>query len=205
MAILLLQIAIKELYPSILFFMKYSFYYLVFLGTLIAFTAAAPKLKVTKISETVSVSIPSDFIIMPDDAIAAKYPAPRKPLGAFTSPNGQVDFIVSERLSTFKKEDLPMLKQFYRSAITNKYSKVDFIKEEVRQVDKQDFISFEFTSTVVDEERRTNKLAPIRRYTLIQYTIVKDKLLIFTFNAPIDLQQLWQPTARKMMQLIKLS
>ena len=184
--------------------MKYIFYFSTFLVFLTAFTGAAPKLKSTKISDTVTVSIPSDFTIMPDDAIAAKYPAPRKPLGAFTSPNGQVDFIVSERLSTFKKEDLGMLKAFYRSAITNKYSKVDFIKEEVRQVNKQDFISFEFTSSVVDEERRTNKLAPIRKYTIIQYTIVKDKLLIFTFNAPIDLQQLWQPTARKMMQTIKL-
>ena len=184
--------------------MKILLYYLLVLVILTGFSAPEPKLKQTKISDTVSVLLPSDFSIMPDDAIAAKYPAPRKPIGAFTSPNGQVDFIVSERPSTFKKEDLAMLKQFYRSAITNKYSKVDFIQEDVKQYNKHDFISFEFTSSVVDEEKSTNKLAPIRRYTFIQYTIVNDKLLIFTFNSPINLQQLWQPTARKMMQSIKL-
>ena len=184
--------------------MKFLLYFSLVLFFLTGFSAPGPKLKQTKITETVSVLLPSDFSVMPDDAIAAKYPAPRKPLGAFTSPNGQVDFIVSERPSTFKKEDLTMLKEFYRSSITNKYSKVTFIQEAVKQVNKQDFISFEFTSAVIDEERSTNKLAPIRKYTYIQYTIVNDKLLIFTFNAPIDLQQLWQPTVRKMMQSIKL-
>jgi len=184
--------------------MKFSFYFLLVIFSITGFSAPEPKLKQTKISDTVSVLLPSNFAIMPDDAIAAKYPAPRKPIGAFTSPNGQVDFIVSERPSTFKKEDLVMLKQFYRSAITNKYSKVDFIQDDVKQYNKHEYITFEFTSSVVDEERRTNKLAPIRRYTYIQYTIIDDKLLIFTFNAPIDLQQLWQPTARKMMQSIKL-
>jgi len=185
--------------------MKFSFCFFLALVFLTGFTAPGPKLKQTKITDAVSVLLPGDFTMMPDDAIAAKYPAPRKPLGAFTSPNGQVDFIVSERPSTFKKEDLAMLKAFYRSTITNKYSKVNFIQEDLKQYNKHDFISFEFTSMVVDEEKRTNKLAPIRRYTFIQYTIVNDKLLIFTFNAPIDLQQLWQPTARKMMQSIKLS
>jgi len=185
--------------------MKFPIFFSLVLFFLTGFSAPEPKLKQTKITDAVSVLLPGNFSVMPDDAIAAKYPAPRKPLGAFTSPNGQVDFIVSERPSTFKKEDLTMLKQFYRSAITNKYSKVDFIQDDIKQYNKHDFITFEFTSAVVDEERRTNKLAPIRKYTYIQYTIVNDKLLIFTFNAPIDLQQLWQPTARKMMQSIKLS
>jgi hypothetical protein len=76
-----------------------------------------------------------------------------------------------------------------------------------------------------DEDRRSNKLAPIRRYTLVQYTIVPDsaqdkakaaaktrdkdnvsgRLLVFTFNTPIDLKEAWQETARKIMQSIKLT
>jgi hypothetical protein len=47
-------------------------------------------------------------------------------------------------------------------------------------------------------------LAPIRRYTIVQYTISDKKLLIFTFNVPIDLKEGWQETAQKIMQSIKV-
>lgn len=184
-----------------------------------------PRLKSVKLSSEVSVSLPTDFKVMPDEVIAAKYPAPRKPLGAFSSPNGQVDFIVSERPSTFKADDLAMLQQFYRSTITNTYSEVKFIREEVKEINGRKFIIFEFTSLLRDEERRVSRMAPIRKYTLVQYTIARntlqkpakapmrdkdkatreDKLMVFTFNAPIDLQPAWQETARKIMQSIKLS
>jgi hypothetical protein len=186
---------------------------------------APPKLKPVKISSEVTVSLPSDFKVMPDEVIAAKYPAPRKPLGAFTSPNGQVDFIVSERPSTFGNEDLTMLQQFYRSTITNTFSEVKFIQEQVKEINGRQFILFEFTSLLRDESRRVNKMVPIRKYTLLQYTIARnnlqppvqpgardkdkatsqDKLVVFTFNAPIDLQQAWQETAHKIMQSIKIN
>jgi hypothetical protein len=203
--------------------MKYRFLLLLAFVFFTAFTP--PKLKPVKLSNTVTVSLPADFKVMPDELIAARYPAPRKPLGAFTSPNGQVDFIASERPSTFQPGDLALLQQFYRTAITSKYSEVNFIREEVKEINRQKYIIFEFTSTLRDEERRTNKLAPIRKYTLVQYTIAKDntrdqdrdpakmrdkdkvtdKLLVFTFNAPIDLKEAWQETARKIMQTIKLT
>jgi hypothetical protein len=203
--------------------MKYLSFLLPALLLLAGFTL--PKLKTVKINKEVTVALPRDFKVMPDEVIAAKYPAPRKPLGAFTSPNGQVDFIVSERPSTFKPEDLAMLQQFYRSTITNSYSEVKFIREEVKQINNRQYIIFEFTSTLRDDQRRVSRQPAIRRYTLVQYTIAKntlvqpvkesvrdkdlatreDKLLVFTFNAPIDLQPAWQETARKIMQSIKLT
>jgi hypothetical protein len=203
--------------------MKYLPFLLLSCLLLAGFTP--PKLRNLKISNGVSVSLPADFQVMPDEVIAAKYPAPRKPLGAYTSPNGQADFIVSERPSTFQPADLAMLQQFYRSAITSKYSEVTFIREEVKEINGRQFIIFEFTSTTRDEDRRTNKLAPIRKYTLVQYTIAhtprkepvketardkdkatsQDRLLVFTFTTPIDLKEAWQQTARKIMQSIKLS
>ena len=174
------------------------------IGFVLLASFAGPKLKPVKITPTLTVSLPKDFTIMPDDAIANKYPAPRKPLGAYTSPDGHIDFVANERASTFKGDDLKMLREFYKASILSKYSEVKFIREEVKNINKQEYIVFEFTSAVRDEEKRT-KLAPIRKYTIVQYTIVNDKLLVFTFNAPIDLKEAWQTTANKIMQSIKLS
>ena len=151
--------------------MKYPFIALVFAFLFLA-SFSPPRLKPVKLGNGVTVSLPADFQVMPDEVIATKYPAPRKPLGAFTSPNGQADFIVSERPSTFQPDDLALLQQFYRSSLTSKYTQVSIIREEVKEINRRKYLILEFTSTMRDEERRSNKLAPIRRYTLVQYTIV---------------------------------
>jgi len=166
---------------------------------------AAPKLKTLNVTKEISVALPQDFIIMPDDAIATEYPSPRKPLAAYTSANGQIDFILTERPSMFRAEDLQMVQQFYKASINNKYSEVKFIRDEVKTIKKQDYVIFEFTSMVRDEERKNSRIAPIRKYTIVQYAIYKNKLLIFTLNVPIDLREGWQDTAHKIMQSIKLS
>ncbi|WP_051359863.1 hypothetical protein [Adhaeribacter aquaticus] len=174
-------------------------------GLFVLASFVIPKLKDIKINPNLTVSLPKNFVVMPDDAIAMKYPAPRKPLAAYTSPDGQIDFVASERTSTFQGADLAVLKEFYKASITSRYSEVKFIQEEIKTLNKRNFIVFEFTSSLRDEGRKTNKLAPIRKYTIIQYTMVNDKLMVFTFNAPIDLQEAWKVTANKIMQSIKIS
>lgn len=162
------------------------------------------KLKPVKITNNITTSLPTDFGIMPDDLIASRYPAQRKPIGAYTGGNGQVDFMVTERPSTFAKSDLPMLQKFYKPSIVSMYSEVAFIREELKTINGRDFLVFEFVSSVKDEDRKKNKLAPIRKYTIVQYTIENDKLLIFTFNCPAALQQQWQTTGNKIMRSIKI-
>ena len=104
----------------------------------------------------------------------------------------------------FHKDDLKMVQQFYKTSINSKYTDVKFIREEIKKIRKQDYVIFEFTSTVRDEDRKTNRLAPIRRYTIVQYTIFNEKLLIFTVNVPIDLKEAWEKSANKIMESIKV-
>jgi hypothetical protein len=180
-------------------------YFLIFFTLLVLLAGfAAPKFKTVNITKEISVSLPQDFTVMPDDAIASKYPSPRKPLAAYTSPNRLVDFVLTERPSMFHKDDLKMVQQFYKTSINSKYTDVKFIREEIKKIRKQDYVIFEFTSTVRDEDRKTNRLAPIRRYTIVQYTIYNEKLLIFTVNVPIDLKEAWEKSANKIMESIKV-
>lgn len=180
-------------------------YFLIFSTILVLFASfAAPKFKTINITKEISVALPQDFAVMPDDAIASKYPSPRKPLAAYTSPNRLVDFVVTERPSMFHKDDLKMVQQFYKTSINSKYSDVKFIREEIKNIRKQDFVIFEFTSTVRDEDRKTSRLAPIRRYTIVQYTIYNEKLYIFTVNVPIDLKPAWEKSANKIMESVKV-
>ncbi|GEO03788.1 hypothetical protein AAE02nite_14520 [Adhaeribacter aerolatus] len=181
-------------------------YFLIF-STLLVLLAGfvAPKFKTVNITKNISVSLPQDFAVMPDEVIASKYPSPRKPLAAYTSPNRLVDFVLTERPSMFHKDDLKMVQQFYKTSIQNKYSDIKFMREEIKKIRNQDFVIFEFTSTVRDEDRKTNRLAPIRRYTIVQYTIFNEKLYIFTINVPIDLKPSWEKPANKIMESVKVS
>lgn len=183
--------------------MKHIFLYL--LLVFICSSFGPDKLKPVKITNNITTSLPAGFGIMPDELIASRYPAQRKPIGAYTGANGQVDFMVTERPSTFAKSDLPMLQKFYKPTIVSMYSEVAFIREEMKFINGREFLIFEFVSSVKDEDRKKNKLAPIRKYTIVQYTIQKDKLLIFTFNCSAALKEQWQATANKIMRSIKIS
>jgi hypothetical protein len=81
------------------------------------------------------------------------------------------------------------------------YSKVEFLAEDIRTINKRDFVVLEFVSAVADT-RRTSNLAPIRRYQMVQYAIEGDQLTVFTFVAPAEEQAQWQPTARAVMNSI---
>ena len=164
--------------------------------------APGPKLITAKLPG-LTVGVPEGFAPLPDDGIAAKYPAARKPLAVYSSPNGRADYSVAVRPTDFQTPDYNVLLQIYKASIQRLYSKVDFIKQEVRQVHGHDFVSFEFVTTVVDA-RRGDQLAPIRKYQAVQYTVVKDQMYVFTFDAPAAEQAQWQPVAHAVMGAINL-
>jgi len=181
--------------------MRYLAFLAIILLAGVAF--AQPKLKKTQISKEISVLLPQDFTPLTDDAIARKYPASTKPLAVYTSPNGQIDFSVTQKRSQFQAQDLSMLREFYKANLLERFTKVDFIRQEVAQVKGKDYIIFEFVSTVADERGTTN-LGQVQKYSIVQYTIQGDQLLIFTMHAPFMLKNDWQPIMRQVMSSINL-
>lgn len=172
---------------------------LLVLGALLAF--AGPKLKKITVGKNITLGVPEGFAALPDDGIAAKFPSPRKPLAVFSNPSGRVDLSVQQKPSTFSNRDYALLLKIYKASIQNMYGKVQFLQEDIRTVNKRDFVVLEFVSTVADS-RRGGNLAPIRKYQFVQYAIEGDQLYVFTFTAPADEQPQWQPTAQAVMSSI---
>ncbi|WP_201987439.1 hypothetical protein [Hymenobacter rubidus] len=180
--------------------MKFTAFLLLFF----ALTAFVPKPKLTtvKLASGLSVGVPVGFSPLPDDGIAVKYPSPRKPLAVYSNPSGRVDYSVAVRPTTFESFDYGVLIKIYKSSIQRLYSKVDFLKEDIRTVNGRDFIYFEFVSTVTDARRSGAQLAPIKRYQAVQYAIEGTQLYVFTFVAPAEEQAQWQATAQAVMGAI---
>ncbi|MBD1396582.1 hypothetical protein H9Q13_05340 [Pontibacter sp. JH31] len=179
--------------------------YLAFLVIiLIAGVALADtKLKKTQITKEVSLLLPRDFTPMPDDGIARKYPAANKPVAVYTSPNGQVDFSMTQKRSQFGAQDLHMLREIYKANLLERFTKVDFIRDEVTNINGRDYIVFEFVSVMADERKATN-LAPVQKYSIMQYTIQGNQLMVFSMHLPFVMKNDWQDPAREIMGSIKI-
>ncbi|MFD2784840.1 hypothetical protein [Hymenobacter rubripertinctus] len=175
---------------------------LLLLAALVAF-ADGPKLRKTTVAKNLTIGVPEGFAALPDDGIAAKYPAQRRPLAVFTSLNGRVDMSVAQKPTTFSNRDYALLLKIYKASIQNMYGKVKFLREDIQTINKRDFVVLEFVSSVTDN-RRGGTLAPIRKYQFVQYAIEGDQLYVFTFDAPADEQAQWQPTAREIMSSVVL-
>jgi hypothetical protein len=164
---------------------------------------AQPKLRKVQLTKEVSIMLPRDFTPMPDDGIARRYPASTKPLAVYSSPNGQIDFSVTQKPSHFREQDLGMMREFYKAALLERYTKIDFIRQEVTQIKGKDFIVFEFVSTMADE-RGTTDLAPVQKYSIVQYAIQDRQMLVFTLHVPFMLKNDWQQPAREIMGSINI-
>lgn len=165
--------------------------------------APKPKLTTVKLGTGLSVGVPVGFNALPDDGIAVKYPAPRKPLAVYSNPSGRVDFSVALRPTPFLSADYAVLLKIYKASIQRLYTKVEFLSEDIRTIKGRDFISFEFVSTVADN-RRGGNLPPIKRYQAVQYAIKDQQLFVFTFVVPAEEQAQWRSTAQAVMNAIEL-
>jgi hypothetical protein len=179
--------------------------YLAFLVIiLIAGVALADtKLKKTQITKEVSVMLPRDFAPLHDEGIARKYPAANRPVAVYSSPSGQVDFSMAQKKSQFGPQDLNMLRDIYKANLMERFTKVDFIRDEVANINGRDHIVFEFVSVMADE-RGASHLKPVQKYSIMQYTIQGNQLMIFSMHLPFVMKNDWQDTAREIMGSVKV-
>ncbi|MGK7394497.1 MAG: hypothetical protein ACNS62_07980 [Candidatus Cyclobacteriaceae bacterium M3_2C_046] len=158
----------------------------------------------TKVVEGITVELPDTFVPMTEQEINQKYISYRKPVALYTSPNRMVDFGVNLSVTQWDEGDLDILRNFYRSSILNLYDEVDWINQEIKEINKVKFVLFEFTSTVNPDENSIVNNQAIRKYSYLQYAIVNGKTLVFNFTAPLQRKEHWQDVAQHLMNSIKI-
>ncbi|MCU0447380.1 MAG: hypothetical protein MUE85_20990 [Microscillaceae bacterium] len=171
------------------------------------------KLTKTKVNDWLSLSLPADFTIMAEDVYARKYGAYRQPLAMYTSPNGLADLGINETInrslrafnnSDWQEEDMNMLKSLYKSTIMAMHAEVTFVQDKLETINGRKYIVLEFVGTVKDEDKAVSFGSNIKKqYSYLQYTVEAGKVIIFNFTCPANVRNLWQDTAKQIMQSIK--
>ncbi len=152
------------------------------------------------LSDDITIFIPQDFKQLDQEEINRRSHSPRVPLAFFSDPYNEVDFSVNMSYSIWAEKDVELLRSFYRSTLLSLYDDVDFIKDEIVEVNGRQYAEFEFVSTIRDDESSIIKKGDIKNYTLIRYTILKNNnTVLLNFTCPARKQTDWQEEARKIM------
>ncbi|MFM8741882.1 MAG: hypothetical protein ACKODM_00955 [Cytophagales bacterium] len=163
-----------------------------------------PKMNKTKITEGITVLLPSTLSVMTPEDIVQRYPSVRSPLAAYTDVNRTADFSVNISATQWPDGNIEMAKKFFKAGIVNLYDRVDFSSEGLQTIHNKTYIFYEFESRINGNKMKLGEQSPVYRYTYIQYLIETDKTLVFSFNCPKDLRQEWQPTVHAMMKSVKV-
>lgn len=168
------------------------------------FAFSPSKLVKTKVSDGITISLPTDLKPMTEDDIISRYPSVRAPIAAFTDINRTLDFSVNISATQWPDANIEMASKFFKSSITNLYDRVDFINEGIYTIHKKQYIFFEFESRVNGNKMALGEQQPMFRYTYIQYLVEPNRTLVFSFNCPKGLREDWQETVRTMMKTVRV-
>lgn len=183
--------------------MKLFFLFLISVFLLSSFQPV--KYAKTKVNDDITMSLPEGFILMSQEDLNSKYVSAKAPIAVYTDFSRAVDLGVNIAYSRWNNEDLEIMKSFYKSNIMGLYDEVQFITEEIKEINGKDFAIFEFVSSVSDEEGTTINQSAISKYVRIQYTIVKSKTVLFNFTCPARQKEKWAPIAKEILESVKIS
>ncbi len=113
----------------------------------------------------------------------------------YASLDRTIDFGLNVSKSAWGGNDLNVLNKVYKATILDLYNNVEFIQENVQNINQRDYIVFEFTSNAEGT----------RKYTYLQYTVIGNRIYLFNFTSGAEVKNKWQPIANAIMKSIKIN
>lgn len=159
----------------------------------------------TKVTDDISLLVPSEFIPMGPQDIRNKFISYREPIAGYTSEDRSVDLVVNVSKTPWSNQDMDLLKEFYENNIRNLFDEVNFIRNEVQEINGRDYAVFEFTSTVKGDPNSLRNQAPVNDYRMVLYAVQDFSVYIFTFYCPTRIMDSWQATAQEIMSNIRFN
>lgn len=155
-----------------------------------------------QINSDISYQVPESFTLMSSGDRIQKFVSSREPLAMHSSVDREVDFGVNWNPMQWIDGDEEMIYGFYKASINSMFDEVEFIQDEIKEINGKKFVVFEFVSSLKSENAFSNKSS--RNYTYIQYTSYNDQVLLFNFGCKARLMNQWKPVATEIMSSVKV-
>jgi len=158
------------------------------------------KLERQEIGGKVSVLVPNNFVKLPDNEVAQRYPSSRKPLAVFSNASRSADFGINKGKTVWADADIKLVLDFYKANMQTYYNSISFIKEGVVSEGSLKFAELKFIGAIESLGKGKS-----RRYVHVRYAVVKNRLYIIQFNCPASEQGLYEGTVNKMMGSVRIN
>jgi hypothetical protein len=166
---------------------------------MISMSSDHEKLVNVKVREGIKLKLPQSFYKMPDKDILERYRSYKLPIAMFSSEDRLSELGISISDNFWSGNDLELLMEFQKSNILSLYDKVEFLQQGIRKVHKHEMAFFELkTDTRISRSYE-------KKYTLVQYAVVNNRVVVFNFSCPIDQKEKWSELAWQIMESIKIS
>ncbi len=163
------------------------------------------KLRKTKISKSISMKLPAEFIPMSEDDMWQRASSYRKPIALFTDIERISELSINHAFSRWEEGDIRMLQSMYKASIDQLFDKIRYIKEEIQNINGRDFAVFEFVSTIKGDPSVLGQQDSVVKYYYIQYTIDQGGTLVFNFSCQNWVKEEWAPVVELMMASVKIN
>ena len=159
----------------------------------------------TKVNDDITIMLPQEFTMMSPADLSRNYISSKEPLAAYTDQSRSVSLGINLAYSQWNEEDLEIMTSFYKSNIMQLYDEVQFITEEIKEINGKNYAVFEFIASVTDEEGTTVSQSAISKFVRIQYTIANKKTFLLNFSCPARQRDKWSPVAKEILESVKIS
>lgn len=161
------------------------------------------KMMKTKIADEIIMEIPESFIPMALSEQRLKYVTSKAPLAMFTNNNRSVDIGVNFASTPWQGE-LVILGEFYLANTRALYDSVNFLTNEIQEINGREFIVHEFEGYVFGKKDSFKGQRTLSKYIQILYTLYGNKVILFSFSSPLIEKDIWQPVAYELKNSIKI-
>lgn len=146
------------------------------------------------INDKIEIKIPVDFEIMTDELLELKYPSQNRPTFVYTNKSGGINVAFTKSKTKFSQDDILPFKDMMVRTFTKNYPTAEWINKGVKQINGRKVGFLELITPAIDT----------KIYNLMFFTDLDGQLLLCSFNCTHKNMNDWKPTAKEIMESLKI-
>lgn len=146
------------------------------------------------LNDKVELKVPKGFEIMSEELMKLKYPSDRRPTLVYSDESGGINVALNLTQSQASKQLIPAYKENFMQTFKKLYPSAEWKDNGVKTINGKEVGYLEFVTPALDTDI----------YNLIFFTDLEGKLLLCTFNCTKNSIDEWTPTAKEIMNSLKV-
>ncbi len=172
---------------------------------ILAIQASAQSYNKVKVGpdEDINLKIPEEFISMSDQDRMKRIYSSKVPLAMFANESQDVTLGINYNVMRWTEKDTELVYGFYKASVNNLFDEIEFIQDEIKEINGRPFIVFEFVSSIKSDNAFSGGRSS-KNYTYIQYTSYNNQVLLFNFGCRARLMSTYQSVAKEIMNSVEI-